>query len=61
MGSYRVVPDDNMWVVQKGGRQKSRHRKKSRAVAAARSSADSGDRLIVQRSDGTIGKNNRVR
>lgn len=66
-GSYRVVPDGNGWKVMAASsnsanhRTKSTHRKKSAAKRKARRMADSGDRLVVLRTDGSIQENNQVR
>lgn len=54
MGSYSVLPDGPGWVVEKNGRTVSNHRKKRRAVQAARSKASSGGRVEIRRADGTI-------
>lgn len=54
MGRYRVLPDGSGWVVEKHGRTLSNHRKKRRAVDAARSTASMGDRVEIRRADGSI-------
>jgi len=66
--SYRVVPDGSGWKVMaaKGGNSAnhstvSTHRKKSAAKRRARQLADSGDRLVILRADGSIQTNNEVR
>jgi len=65
--SYRVVPNDGGWKVMAGSsnsanhRTKSTHRKKSAAKRAARRMADSGDRLVILRADGSIQTSNQVR
>jgi hypothetical protein len=67
--SYRVVPDSDGkgWKVMaaKGNSRNhstvSKHRKKSAAKRKARRLADSGDRLVILRADGSIMSNNEVR
>lgn len=66
--SYRVVPNDDGWQVQaaKGGNAAthtpvSNHRKKSAAKRKAKQLADSGDRLVVLKSNGAIQTNSEVR
>ena len=54
MGTYRVKPAGNRWLVTKSGRTVSRHNKKSRAKSSASSKASTGDSIVIHRSDGTI-------
>lgn len=61
MGQYTVLPDGSGWVVEKMGRTVSKHRKKSRAVQAARKKASSGDKVEVRRANGTVQKVTTVR
>jgi len=44
------------WKVVKNGRTKSFHSKKSRALDKARKLRDNGERLRVQKTDGTFAK-----
>lgn len=61
MAKYTVAASGGQWRVVQNGTTVSNHRKKSAAVSAARRKASSGDRLIVQRTNGTIQSNSRVR
>jgi len=54
MGTYRVTPNGNKWTVEKNGRTLSSHRKKRRARNAAKQKANSGDMVVIHRSNGTI-------
>lgn len=62
MTTYRVEPAESGWLVKTGsGYTKSNHRKKSAARRAARGYADSGDRIIIRRNNGTIQDKREVR
>lgn len=55
MTEYHVVPSGNQWRVQKrGGSVVSNHRKKRPAVSKAKSTAGSGDSVVIHRADGTV-------
>lgn len=55
MTEYHIVPSGNMWRLQKkGGSVISNHRKKQPAVDRARSTASSGDAVVIHRKDGTV-------
>jgi len=66
--SYRVVPNDGGWKVMaaKGGNTAnhstvSTHRKKSAAKRKAKRLADSGDRMVILKSNGASQTNKEVR
>ena len=61
MATIRVKPSGNQWRVTVNGVTKSNHRKKARAKKKAKRLASAGDRLIVQRRNGTVQSNSRVR
>jgi len=61
MATIRVKPNGNGWTVTKNRSTVSNHRKKTRAKQSAKRSASSGDQLIIQRANGTIQDQKRVR
>jgi hypothetical protein len=61
MARIHVTPAENRWNVRKNGGIISWHRKKKRALSKAKSIAESGDRLVVHGSGGTVQQNRRVR
>jgi len=54
MGTYRIKPDGNGWVVSKNGRTLSNHRKKSGAKRSANRKANSGDTVVEHGRNGRI-------
>lgn len=60
MATIRVKPNGSGWVVSSGRGIVSNHRKKSRAKAAAKRKASSGDRIVIHRSNGTVQKSKEV-
>lgn len=54
MAKIRVKPSGNQWRVTVHGRTVSNHRKKTAAKRKARQKANSGDRMVIHRADGTI-------
>jgi len=56
--SVKPLPDGTSmrgsWQVQVSGRRVSKHRKKTAAKRRAQREANSGDTLVITRTDGTI-------
>jgi hypothetical protein len=60
MKTIRVKPNGSGWVVSSSRGILSNHRKKSRAKSAAKRKANSGDRIVIHRSNGTVQKSRQV-
>lgn len=54
MATLKVLPSANGWVVKKGNRRVSRHRKKSAAKRSAKRKASKGDTIEIRRQNGSI-------